>query len=219
MAEGKPEQEPSIEEILASIREIISDDDEQAGEEEAQEAQAPAAEAAEPAEPPQAEEAPDEPAPAEDVLELTAEMQDEPEPIDSEEEEVDLDEDFDIALAEINETLAAGEPEIEETEKEMVSTADETPPDGKEAGPAAADEILSDEAKQAAVSSMAKLAAGMPISKPKETAHHYEGVTLEDIVRDLLNPMLREWMDTNLPPMVERLVQKELEKLARRAAE
>jgi len=29
--------------------------------------------------------------------------------------------------------------------------------------------------------------------------------------------MLREWMDENLPNMVERNVQKELEKLARRA--
>jgi uncharacterized protein len=33
----------------------------------------------------------------------------------------------------------------------------------------------------------------------------------------MLHPMLRDWMNTNLPPMVERMVQKELEKLARRA--
>jgi cell pole-organizing protein PopZ len=29
--------------------------------------------------------------------------------------------------------------------------------------------------------------------------------------------MLREWLDSNLPPLVERLVERELQKIARRA--
>ena len=61
--------------------------------------------------------------------------------------------------------------------------------------------------------SMAKLVNKMPINSSRS----YDGVTLEDIVREMLHPMLREWMDDNLPPMVERIVQKEIEKMARRA--
>ena len=63
--------------------------------------------------------------------------------------------------------------------------------------------------------SLAKLTKKMPINNSRS----YDGVTLEDIVRELLHPMLREWMDDNLPPMVERIVQKEIEKMARRAME
>jgi cell pole-organizing protein PopZ len=39
------------------------------------------------------------------------------------------------------------------------------------------------------------------------------GVTLEDIVRESLKPLLREWLDANLPDLVERLVRKEIERL------
>ena len=38
--------------------------------------------------------------------------------------------------------------------------------------------------------------------------------TLEDLVKELLRPMLREWLDDNLPPLVERLVEREINKLA-----
>lgn len=40
-------------------------------------------------------------------------------------------------------------------------------------------------------------------------------VTLEDIVKDLLQPLLREWIDRNVPGLVDRLVREELEKIAR----
>lgn len=39
--------------------------------------------------------------------------------------------------------------------------------------------------------------------------------TLDDIVRDMLRPMLRAWLDDNLPPLVERLVRQEIERVAR----
>lgn len=197
MAEGKPDQEPSIEEILASIRQIISDDE-----------QPPTAV---PSDPEPADE------PEDDVFELTESMKEDPEPVEIKDEEVNLDDDFDIALAEINKTLANDI--AEETEETMVAPPPPPPPPAASAAPVEDDfdNILSERAKSAALSSMAKLASGMPISKPAATPKHYDGVTLEDIVRDLLNPMLRDWMDQNLPPMVERLVQKELEKLARKA--
>ena len=30
------------------------------------------------------------------------------------------------------------------------------------------------------------------------------GKTVEDLVKEMLRPMLKEWLDRNLPPMVER---------------
>ena len=38
---------------------------------------------------------------------------------------------------------------------------------------------------------------------------------LDDIVRDMLRPMLKGWLDDNLPVMVERLVRAEIERVAR----
>ena len=178
MAENSSEQEPSIEEILASIRQIISDDDEQEAAP-AKEAEPPPAPEPEPE--PEPEPAPE---PKEDVLELTPEMAEEP---------------------------AVPEPEID-----LQETAPPPPPPAPKPPPPAEEEpsaIMSDSTKSSALSSMTKLAGGMPVSRRS----HYDGITLEDIVRDMLHPMLREWMDDNLPGMVERLVQKELEKLSRRA--
>ena len=43
------------------------------------------------------------------------------------------------------------------------------------------------------------------------------GVTVEQLLVDLLTPMLREWLDKNLPEIVERVVEQEVKKLARRA--
>lgn len=40
--------------------------------------------------------------------------------------------------------------------------------------------------------------------------------SLEDIVKDLLRPMLKEWLDKNLPGMVERFVEREIVRLTRR---
>jgi cell pole-organizing protein PopZ len=40
-------------------------------------------------------------------------------------------------------------------------------------------------------------------------------LTLEDIVREMLRPMLKSWLDDNLPNMVERMVRAEIERVAR----
>ena len=39
--------------------------------------------------------------------------------------------------------------------------------------------------------------------------------TLEDLVREMLRPMLKSWLDENLPGMVERLVRAEIERVSR----
>ena len=45
------------------------------------------------------------------------------------------------------------------------------------------------------------------------------GRTLDDLVKDLLRPMLKAWLDANLPPLVQRLVEAEIARLAGRPEE
>jgi hypothetical protein len=40
--------------------------------------------------------------------------------------------------------------------------------------------------------------------------------TIEDLVKEMLRPMLKEWIDRSLPPMVEQLVEREIARLTRR---
>jgi hypothetical protein len=40
--------------------------------------------------------------------------------------------------------------------------------------------------------------------------------SIEDMTRELLKPMLKQWLDENLPSLVERLVREEIERVARR---
>ncbi|MBL8697431.1 MAG: DUF2497 domain-containing protein [Alphaproteobacteria bacterium] len=47
----------------------------------------------------------------------------------------------------------------------------------------------------------------MPLGNP--------GATLESIVRDEIRPLLRAWLDQNLPAMVERMVQREIQRISR----
>jgi hypothetical protein len=47
------------------------------------------------------------------------------------------------------------------------------------------------------------------------TAQARNGRTLEEVVSELLRPMLKTWLDENLPEMVERLVRAEIERVSR----
>ncbi len=40
-------------------------------------------------------------------------------------------------------------------------------------------------------------------------------VTIEEMMRDMLRPMLKEWLDENLPSMVERMVEQEIARVSR----
>ena len=46
---------------------------------------------------------------------------------------------------------------------------------------------------------------------------NYDGAdnTLEALVREMLRPMLREWLDAHLPELVERIVAREVERITR----
>jgi cell pole-organizing protein PopZ len=43
------------------------------------------------------------------------------------------------------------------------------------------------------------------------------GLTIEDLVREELRPLLKVWLDRHLPPLVEKLVQVEIERVVNRA--
>jgi cell pole-organizing protein PopZ len=57
-------------------------------------------------------------------------------------------------------------------------------------------------------------AIGTAFNTLTETVKKHEP-TLEDVVRNTLRPMLKSWMDENLPRVVERMVQAEIERVTR----
>lgn len=42
-------------------------------------------------------------------------------------------------------------------------------------------------------------------------------LTVDELVREAVRPLLRQWLDTNLPPLVERLVREAVDRVAKRA--
>ncbi len=42
-------------------------------------------------------------------------------------------------------------------------------------------------------------------------------LTLEGLIREILRPLLKEWLDENLPYLIERLVKKEIDHMVNRA--
>lgn len=56
----------------------------------------------------------------------------------------------------------------------------------------------------------------VPTPAAQEPGPAVGGRNLEDIVKDMLRPMLKEWLDKNLPPLVERYVEREIVRLTRR---
>lgn len=74
----------------------------------------------------------------------------------------------------------------------------------------------------AASSAFARLNQAVQESVPAPSAHDpgpavdANGKTIEDLVKEMLRPMLKEWLDRNLPPMVERFVEREIVRLTRR---
>ena len=69
---------------------------------------------------------------------------------------------------------------------------------------------MSEPVVSAAASSFTRLAGTLKVSD----AH---GQTLDGIVRELLRPMLRDWLEQNLPSIVESKVEAELDRISRLA--
>jgi cell pole-organizing protein PopZ len=57
-------------------------------------------------------------------------------------------------------------------------------------------------------------AIGSAFNRLSETAKKHEP-TLEDVTRETLRPMLKSWLEENLPSVVERMVQEEIERVTR----
>jgi uncharacterized protein len=68
--------------------------------------------------------------------------------------------------------------------------------------------------EDAAAASRRKLAALTALSdKGAERAPDGEGGPLEAVVRDMLRPMLKDWLDQHLPEIVEELVTREIARI------
>jgi cell pole-organizing protein PopZ len=70
--------------------------------------------------------------------------------------------------------------------------------------------IISPPTASATAGSLARLAGSLRISDSPNQS-------VEGVVRELLKPMLKEWLDQNLPAIVESRVEAELERIARLA--
>lgn len=217
--ENKTDEEPSIEEILSSIRDIISEDDEAEAAEEVKAAD----DVVESQEAPEDVEAVEE---DDDVLELT-DLADEEDGAVAEDNNddplagIDLDhpEDNDLDVDDgaldndaLDDIFDGDEGVVEEEVSEEIDVFDAITTEDVHEEPKTDDALVDKIAETATVGAMAKLAENIAISRTKE------GVTLEDVVSDLLRPMLKDWLDENLPSLIERLVSKELERLANKAA-
>ena len=165
MALQDPQAEPSMEEILASIRRIISEEE-----------QAPT---------------------AEPVLNLT--QTDEPTPSVVTADDDIVFEAVEQAVAEEIPVPAAAPAYVEPTPTRTQAVADPT-----------GDSYLAAPTTNASAAALARLAGTLKISEQP-------GQTVEGVVRELLKPMLKEWLDRNLPAIVEARVEAELERIARLA--
>lgn len=165
-------QEPSMEEILASIRRIIADDQVKPEPEMA----------AKPA-----------PAPVpdfEDVLDLAevAKPVRKPEPVAFDEPDIDF-KDF----------------------EEEPEPAFEPPP----APPKRLQAAIEQQTVERLVSKTTDDSVGQAFQLLSSTVMSRNPRTVEDLVVDMLRPMLKDWLDDNLPGMVEKLVKAEIERVAR----
>ena len=191
MTQPAKAQEPSMEEILASIRRIIADDD----------ASKAAQPAPKPAAPPPESHIEVAPAPmaaaslaeqAADILDLTESMaapgfvQPPPSPPPS------------------PAPAATPAPQFRKIEGHSDVSFDES---AQKPAPKGPDEHLLSQSTSAAVDSAFNALA--------QTVLVQNARTLEDLVREMLRPMLKSWLDDNLPGLVERMVRAEIERVAR----
>ena len=79
-----------------------------------------------------------------------------------------------------------------------------------------ASSLISDATASASTAAMAKLLA-TNIVVERQTSDRIGSVTLEDMAMELMRPLIKTWLDQNLSSIVEKMVQKEIEKLSRRA--
>jgi len=77
--------------------------------------------------------------------------------------------------------------------------------------------LLSTGTASTTTGAFAKLSKAFRPTPVEESVADGAGRTVEQFIEDMARPMLKEWLDENMPAIVERLVQKEIQKIARRA--
>lgn len=200
-----------MEEILASIRRIISDEDTSAGGKAA-------------AEPEEAMPAAGEEMSQDDLDKLFDSAGDDEVEIDEPEVEAEADTDDVLELTEDQAVEADDDVDAfdmveglgsDDDEAGDVAFVDQEPELAAMAAPRAAprasaapggDDLLSPDANQAVQAAFHNLAGTILSNNAR---------TLEDLVKEMLRPMLKGWLDENLPPLVERLVRQEIERVSR----
>jgi cell pole-organizing protein PopZ len=191
--------EPSMEEILASIRRIISDESSAPASPAAAPKQAapvaPAVKTAPPPPPPVAEaRIKDEEEP--DVLELTEIVEPEPQPAPRVEARPEP-----ASRFESQDTFRRSEPDVMFREAEpMREPARYAPAQRFD------DQLISQQTSAQVASAFGAL------------GHQILGGdsrTVDELVREMLRPMLKSWLDDNLPSLVEKLVRAEIERVSR----
>jgi cell pole-organizing protein PopZ len=193
-----------MEEILASIRRIISEDD----------STAPAAEAAPVAEPDFGDE----------VLELNEPVVEMPETVspDFDFDALPVDDEPEVALEEIivEDRVEEPEPEPEPVAPPPAPVAAAPVPEPvyvpapePEPAPFPFDQgLVSNPIADKTSSVFAKLAPNTTLP-----GMFISGNTVEAMVGELIKPMLKEWLDANLPRIVEEKVEAEVARIARRS--
>jgi cell pole-organizing protein PopZ len=89
--------------------------------------------------------------------------------------------------------------------------------DESNATPGPAEELVSAASADAARQSLDALTAAVtPAASTAPAGPPSAGRTMEDVVLDALRPMLKDWLDTNLPPLVEAMVAKEISRITGR---
>jgi cell pole-organizing protein PopZ len=222
MTQAAKAQEPSMEEILASIRRIIADDEPKPAarpEAKAPEPPPPAAKAPPPPPPPKpAPAAPTAPAAMkqDDIDAMLAGLDEAPEPTRAPSKPEPAPAPEPEEVLELTEAMQAAAPafrKIDGTQDVVFDEAEPPPPPPRAAEPPRAaapplpDHSMLSPATAAAVDSAFNALA--------QTVLVQNAKTLEDLVKEMLRPMLQHWLDNNLPTLVERLVRQEIERVAR----
>ncbi len=224
MAKAAASAEPSMEEILASIRRIIADEPDGKEAEASKPAPAKAA-APKPEVETMAEPAlEDEHISEEDLDKLFAQSGD-----DEDEPEMDVDDADDgeepevLDLADVA-TLDEAEPlelveGLKDDEAEVAFAEPEPEPAHAPEPPRTeaprTQPSLEPDVEERLVSAAASATVQSAFGQLSHTVLAANARTLDDLVKEMLRPMLRAWLDENLPVIVERLVRAEIERVSR----
>ena len=200
-----------MEEILASIRRIISEDDDASAEvkagsgEEAETEAAPVAEVVAELEPVADPEPEPEPEP---------ESETEPEPEPESEAEPEQESDTDEDVLELTEEMVevASEDDIERIMAKAEAAEEPEPTEEPifDEPSVEPDVLVADITERASQETFDKFSALMV------AGYDGSGNTLEGLVRELLKPMLQAYLDENLPDIVKEVVEREVARIARK---